>query len=162
MGSIARRKFRCSRRRADCIRRISSLAHASGIGRRCQLSGIGPIGSRAFGCRGPAASAGVHLEDCQSGFRLYPANLLKVVQARYGAGSGFTFESEILINAARAGHGISFVRISVTYPADHMHSTHYDHVRDNARMVKMIAKKLMLRGVDALNPVRLLRRKPRK
>jgi hypothetical protein len=71
--------------------------------------------------------------------------LLKTVGASYGTGSGFTFESEILINAARAGFIISFVPISVTYPADHMQSTHYDHVRDNARMVRMIAKKLLSR-----------------
>jgi len=90
-------------------------------------------------------ASGVRLEDRQSGFRLYPASLLKAVGASYGAGSGFTFESEILINAARAGYGISFVPITVTYPADHMQSTHYDHVRDNARMVKMIFRKLLLR-----------------
>jgi len=87
-------------------------------------------------------ASGARLEDCQSGFRLYPASVLKAVQARHGAGSGFTFESEILINAARAGHGISFVRISVSYPSNHMQQTHYDHVRDNARMVRMIASKL--------------------
>jgi glycosyltransferase involved in cell wall biosynthesis len=90
-------------------------------------------------------ASGVRLEDCQSGFRLYPATLLKAIGASYGAGSGFTFESEILINAARAGFAISFVPICVTYPADHMQSTHYDHVRDNARMIKMIAKKLLSR-----------------
>lgn len=91
-------------------------------------------------------ASGTHLEDCQSGFRLYPRTILEGVSARHGDRHGFTFESEFLINAARAGHGISFVNISVTYPKDHMHQTHYDHVYDNLRMIRMIAGKLLLRG----------------
>lgn len=91
-------------------------------------------------------ASGVHLEDAQSGFRLYPASLLKAVNAQHGTGHGFTFESEFLINAARAGYSISFVKIRVTYPKNHMQQTHYDHVHDNARMVRMIAGKLFSGG----------------
>jgi hypothetical protein len=87
-------------------------------------------------------ASGVHLEDAQSGFRLYPADLLRSVSAGHGTQQGFTFESEFLINAARAGFGISFVNIRVTYPKNHMQQTHYDHVHDNARMVRMIVGKL--------------------
>ena len=87
-------------------------------------------------------ASGVHLQDAQSGFRLYPAALLRSVSAGHGTLQGFTFESEFLINAARAGFGISFVNIKVTYPKNHMQQTHYHHVHDNARMVRMIAAKL--------------------
>jgi glycosyltransferase involved in cell wall biosynthesis len=87
-------------------------------------------------------ASGVHVEDAQSGFRLYPAALLRSVSAGHGTQQGFTFESEFLINAARAGVGISFVNIKVTYPKNHMQQTHYDHVHDNARMVRMIVGKL--------------------
>lgn len=90
-------------------------------------------------------ASGVHLDDAQSGFRLYPVSLLQAVNARHGTQQGFTFESEFLINAARAGFGISFVNIRVTYPKNHMQQTHYDHVHDNARMVRMIAGKLFSR-----------------
>jgi len=87
-------------------------------------------------------ASGVHLEDAQSGFRLYPSTLLESVSAGHKTQQGFTFESEFLINAARAGYGVSFVNIRVTYPKNHMQQTHYDHVHDNARMVRMIAGKL--------------------
>jgi glycosyltransferase involved in cell wall biosynthesis len=90
-------------------------------------------------------ASGVHLEDPQSGFRLYPSSLLESVSAGHGMQQGFTFESEFLVNAARAGYSISFVRIKVMYSQNHMQQTHYDHVRDNARMVRMIAGKLFLR-----------------
>lgn len=97
-------------------------------------------------------ASGIHLNDCQSGFRLYPREVLESVSADYGDRHGFTFESEFLINAARAGHCISFVNISVTYPKDHMRQTHYDHVHDNLRMIRMIAGKLVLRAIDAIRP----------
>lgn len=95
-------------------------------------------------------ASGIRLEDCQSGFRLYPRNVLQTVSAHHGDRHGFTFESEFLINAARAGRRISFVQISVTYPPDHMQQTHYDHVRDNLRMIKMIGGKLFLRGINRI------------
>jgi glycosyltransferase involved in cell wall biosynthesis len=90
-------------------------------------------------------ASGVNLQDAQSGFRLYPGALLKSVSAGHGTQQGFTFESEFLINAARAGCGISFVNIRVVYPNNHMQQTHYHHVRDNARMVRMIVGKLLSR-----------------
>ena len=87
-------------------------------------------------------ASGIHLEDAQSGFRLYPSALLRSVSAGHGMRQGFTFESEFLINVARAGFGISFVHIRIKYPKNHMQQTHYHHVHDNARMIRMIAAKL--------------------
>jgi glycosyltransferase involved in cell wall biosynthesis len=105
-------------------------------------------------------ASGVHLEDCQSGFRLYPSALLEAVNAGHGPGRGFTFESEFLVNAARRGYSISFVRISVTYPKNHMTQTHYHHVFDNLRMIRMVVSKLIRRSGDPAAPVRSLRSKP--
>lgn len=104
-------------------------------------------------------ASGVHLEDCQSGFRLYPSTLLKAVNANHGTRHGFTFESEFLVNAARRGHSISFVRIRVIYPQNHMQQTHYHHVYDNLRMIKMVGSKLIPKGMDPAALVRSLRSK---
>ena len=102
-------------------------------------------------------ASGTPLEDCQSGFRFYPRSVLESVDADHGLLDGFTYEAEFLINAARAGHGISFAPITVTYPANHMQQTHYRHVRDNARMIRMIAGKLLARCLDAWTPARFRR-----
>jgi glycosyltransferase involved in cell wall biosynthesis len=87
-------------------------------------------------------ASGAPLDDCQSGFRLYPAAALVDVKARYGPRNGFTFESEFLIDAVRSGFAVVFVRISVTYPKDHMQQTHYNHVFDNLAMVRMVSRKI--------------------
>ena len=43
------------------------------------------------------------IDDSQSGFRVYPAELLRLIAARAALARGFAFESEILIEAARLG-----------------------------------------------------------
>jgi glycosyl transferase family 2 len=43
---------------------------------------------------------GLHVEDTQSGFRLYPLPLVRELPARRG---GFVFETEVLVEAARRG-----------------------------------------------------------
>ena len=50
-----------------------------------------------------AWAAGYPIEDSQSGFRLYPAALLRRVRVAHDRGAGFVFESEILIEASRLG-----------------------------------------------------------
>ena len=50
-----------------------------------------------------AWAAGCSVSDSQSGFRLYPASLLRKVRVAHGPTARFAFESEILIEAGRAG-----------------------------------------------------------
>jgi hypothetical protein len=45
-------------------------------------------------------ATGLHVEDTQSGFRLYPLDLVRELPTRHG---GFVFETEVLIAAARRG-----------------------------------------------------------
>jgi glycosyltransferase involved in cell wall biosynthesis len=100
-----------------------------------------------------AWAAGFPVADSQSGFRLYPASLLRSINIFHGAGARFAFESEILIEAGRAGVRTSAVPISALYPAN-ARASHYRSAVDTARIVRMIAWKLVTRGFD---PIRLVR-----
>ena len=57
-------------------------------------------------------AAGVRIEDTQSGFRSYPARLLREVVLRHDRARSFVYESEILIEAAR--HGFPCRNIAVS------------------------------------------------
>lgn len=92
-----------------------------------------------------AWAAGFPVADSQSGFRLYPASLLREVSVNPGA--RFAFESEILIEAGRAGVRTAAVPIPALYPPGGR-ASHYRPAADTARIVRMIAWKLLSRGLD--------------
>ena len=48
-------------------------------------------------------AAGQPIEDSQSGFRLYPAGLLREVTLKHNRSRSFVFESEVVIESARRG-----------------------------------------------------------
>lgn len=100
-----------------------------------------------------AWAAGFPVADSQSGFRLYPAALLREVNVNPRA--RFAFESEILIEAGRAGVRTAAVPIAALYPLD-ARASHYRPAADTARIVRMIAWKLLSRGLDVPRLVRSL------
>jgi glycosyltransferase involved in cell wall biosynthesis len=100
-----------------------------------------------------AWAAGFPVADSQSGFRLYPATLLREVNVNLRA--RFAFESEILIEAGRAGVRTAAVPIAALYPPD-ARASHYRPAADTARIVRMIAWKLLSRGLDLPRLVRSL------
>lgn len=100
-----------------------------------------------------AWAAGFPVADSQSGFRLYPASLLRRMNVNPGA--RFAFESEILIEAGRAGVRTAAVPIAALYPPD-ARASHYRPAADTARIVCMIAWKLLSRGLDLPRLVRSL------
>jgi glycosyltransferase involved in cell wall biosynthesis len=100
-----------------------------------------------------AWAAGFPVADSQSGFRLYPAELLREVNVNPRA--RFAFESEILIEAGRAGVRTAAVPIAALYPPD-ARASHYRPAADTARIVRMIAWKLLSRGLDLPRLVRSL------
>jgi glycosyltransferase involved in cell wall biosynthesis len=102
-----------------------------------------------------AWAAGAPVADSQSGFRLYPAAVLKHVDVFHGPGARFAFESEILIEAGRAGVHTFAVPIAALYPAN-ARASHYRSAVDTARIVRMIAWKLVTRGFDLPALVRSL------
>jgi glycosyltransferase involved in cell wall biosynthesis len=95
-------------------------------------------------------AAGHHIRDTQSGFRLYPSMAFKQCT---GNATGFTFESEILINASRCGIFTHSVAIDTIYDKQ-ARPSHYKPASDTLSIVRMVAWKLLCRG---LYPTGLLR-----
>lgn len=91
-------------------------------------------------------AAGHAIEDSQSGFRLYPAPLLDAVRVPVDARHGFVFESEILIAAGRAGIRSVALPIHAIY-APGARRSHFRPVLDIARIVRMVAWKLIVKGL---------------
>ncbi len=91
-------------------------------------------------------AAGCAIADSQSGFRLYPTTLLKSLQYQYNKVDGFVFESEILIDAARAGYPLITVPIAAIY-SQHARASHFRPVLDISRIVMMVAWKLISKGL---------------
>lgn len=93
-----------------------------------------------------AWAAGYPLSDSQSGFRIYPAALLRAYQAARRKIHGFVFESEIIIEAGRRG----FATLAVPIPAIYIASPRKSHFRpvvDILRITRMVAMKLLQRGL---------------
>lgn len=114
-----------------------------------------------FACFWIAWAAGYPIADSQSGFRLYPREVLEIALGDGIKGSGFTFESEILIEAAR--HGIESVGVAIpaVYGAA-ARASHFRPVVDIAKIVVMVAGRLLRQGMAprglwrSLKPPRLL------
>jgi glycosyltransferase involved in cell wall biosynthesis len=91
-------------------------------------------------------AAGSPFADSQSGFRVYPASLLRRVKIKHGKSRSFVFESEILIEATRLG----FQTVPVTIGALNRpgaRASYFRPVLDIARITLMVAWKLLSRGL---------------
>jgi glycosyltransferase involved in cell wall biosynthesis len=95
-----------------------------------------------------SCAAGYRIADSQSGFRLYPAALLRLVDVAHGTGHGFVFESEILIAAARLGVCSRAVVIDAIYLPG-ARGSHYRPVIDTLRIARMVAVSLCHRALAA-------------
>ncbi|MGB7542441.1 MAG: glycosyltransferase family 2 protein, partial [Burkholderiales bacterium] len=93
-----------------------------------------------------AWAVGYPIEDSQSGFRLYPAALLRQVRVSHDRRHGFVFESEILIEASRLGFASIAVPVAAIYPRFARRS-HFHPVADILRITRMVAWKLLSRGL---------------
>ena len=93
-----------------------------------------------------AWAAGYPLRDTQSGFRWYPAALLRQLQIPHDRAHSFVFESELLIEAARLGYFAIPVAIEAIYPPQ-ARASHYRPWADTSRIVRMVAWKLLSRGL---------------
>jgi glycosyltransferase involved in cell wall biosynthesis len=92
-------------------------------------------------------AAGWPIVDTQSGFRLYPRGLIERVEAAHDRQHGFAFESEVLIDACRAGYRPLAVPIAAIY-APTLRPSHYRPIRDTLAIIRMVAGKLLARGMD--------------
>lgn len=105
-------------------------------------------------------AAGQALDDSQSGFRVYPAPLLARLAVPSGPRRGFVFESELLIEAARAGARVRSVAVDSIYRAG-ARPSHFRPVADVAAITRMVAGKLLARGMHPAGLYHVLTASPR-
>jgi glycosyltransferase involved in cell wall biosynthesis len=91
-------------------------------------------------------AAGQPIEDSQSGFRLYPARLLREVTLKHGREQSFVYESEIVIEAARRGFQCRNVAVTVA-PRSGPRPSHFRPVLDIARITRMVGWKILSKGM---------------
>jgi hypothetical protein len=103
---------------------------------------------------------GQPLDDSQSGFRVYPAALLRRLEVRHGRSRGFVFESEALIAAGRLGVRCRSVPIAAVYPRG-ARPSHFRPVVDITRISRMSLWQLVSRGLSPAGLYRSLRRPAR-
>ena len=87
------------------------------------------------------------IDDSQSGFRIYPADVVRRVALRPDVAAGFAFESEVLIEAGRLGVRTVAVDIPAIYGAG-LRASHFRPVSDITRIVLMVAGKLLRAWMD--------------
>ncbi len=130
------------------------------IGSRLHDRGRFPA-SRYFGnrfaCFWISWAAGHPIADSQSGFRVYSKAVMEIAISGRVRSSGFTMESEILIEAAHRGHSTIAVTIPGRYP-EGARASHYRSVVDTAKIVAMVATRLLRKGMYPLGLWRSLQR----
>ena len=100
-----------------------------------------------------ALAAGYPVADTQSGFRLYPARIFNEARVRYERSHSFVFESEVLIEAARLGVRAVCVPVGVSY-SDRARASHFRPVLDIARIVRMVAWRLITQRLPSILSLR--------
>jgi glycosyltransferase involved in cell wall biosynthesis len=104
-------------------------------------------------------AAGYLVVDSQSGFRLYPSQVLKLLSNRLTKPKGFVFESEILIEAAHNNLYSVSVPIESIYHQGGRHS-HYKPWKDTWLIVRMIAGRLLRMRMYPKGLLRVIRLLP--
>lgn len=99
-------------------------------------------------------AAGQWIDDTQCGFRVYPISLFDRVPLRPRRRSGFVMESEVLIEACRAGFRVVSVPVPALYADVLQRPSHFRPVYDIAAIVIMVTGKLVAR---AFYPAGLIR-----
>lgn len=94
---------------------------------------------------GVSWGCGQRVLDSQCGHRLYPRALLESIPLP--TSDGFAFESEMLIEAARAGFPIASVTIEARYHEGRRPS-HFQPLHDVLRITNMLFWKIGKRGFD--------------
>lgn len=102
-------------------------------------------------------AAGKRIADSQSGFRYYPADVLRGLDLENYGRKGFVLESELLIDASGMGTAIRSVRIPALYDATAFRPSHFRPVADITQIVLMVAGKLLKRGMNIPGLIRYLR-----
>ena len=113
----------------DFVLGVRDLA-AAGAPRANQLS-------NRFSNRVLSAFARHRLDDTQCGLRRYPISPVLSLGCR---ATGYAFEAEVLLRALAAGIHVVQKPIDVLYPPAEERVTHFDSVRDPARIVATVLR----------------------
>lgn len=92
-----------------------------------------------------AWASGQPVEDSQSGFRIYPAELLRRCKLKLDRERSFVFESEVIIEAARLGFPCLFCAVETVYPRN-ARPSHFRPVTDILLITRMVAWRLISRA----------------
>lgn len=92
-----------------------------------------------------AWASGQAVEDSQSGYRVYPAQLIRLCRFELSRDRSFVFESEIIIEAARHRFLCVFSPVQTTY-LENARPSHFHPVKDIVRITRMVAWRLFIRG----------------
>jgi hypothetical protein len=106
-------------------------------------------------------AAGWPIADTQSGFRLYPRALIERIVASHDRRHSFVFESEVLIDACRAGFCSMTVPIAAIYSPT-ARPSHYRPIADTLAIIRMVATKLLTRRFYFTGLIRSLDRTHRR
>jgi glycosyltransferase involved in cell wall biosynthesis len=98
--------------------------------------------------------AGRRLRDTQCGLRRYPVEPTLALGA---SAEGYAFEAEVILCAVAAGLRIAEVPVRVIYPPEGTRVTHFDSVRDPARIVGHVVRTLARTRLSS-TPLRTSRR----
>jgi glycosyltransferase involved in cell wall biosynthesis len=94
---------------------------------------------------------GLPLSDTQCGLRRYP---IARTLALGGSANGYAYEAETVLRFARAGYPIVQVDVGVFYPPEELRVTHFDSVRDPARIVFHVLRTLAVTSRDGARNAR--------
>lgn len=139
-------------RRPECLV-IGSRLHDRG-----RFPPVRYFGNR-FACFWISWAPGHPIADSQSGFRVYSRAVMAIATSERARCARFTLESEILIEAADQGYPTLAVAIPGHYPND-ARPSHFRSVVDTARIVAMVATRLLRKGMYPLGLWRTLHRAP--
>lgn len=97
-------------------------------------------------------AAGQKIRDTQSGFRAYPAALARRIVCEGVWRSGFAFESEVLIEAARLGFPTVGVDVAKIYGESIARPSYFRPVRDTLSIAVVVTGKLLRRFSGRSHP----------
>lgn len=101
-------------------------------------------------------AAGERIKDSQSGYRLYPAAMLRDYLKTHKKHDGFVFESEIIIDGVHNGFHTAIVPIKSYYP-EAARASHFHPLRDSVKIGKMLVKKIVMKGFNIPGLIRILK-----
>ncbi len=128
------------------LQAIQNAPHAFFVGARDFATDNVPKSSRfgrAFSEFWMFVQTGTRVADMQSGFRAYPLQALSCLQLKENR---YSFEVEVLVQAAWAGFAINDIPIRVLYQKVHERVSHFKSFADNTR-ISVLNTRLTIRAL---------------